>query len=305
MEQINSALNIMRRLPPSKIEFNISGLINLMPDLTDELLQRIDQPLKTGKDKKTGKLYLLCDYNRDGDSHRSPWSNEFDPPIEGGFMPPGWLRVIEEKANVVFDAYRSLYYEGGVSSVYLWDLSADGSGKPGSPFAGCFIIKKEIIEPQRRVSQGCWDSIHIIEVNPIAGSKKAKYKLTTSVMLTMSTEKGQAGSVNLSGSLTRQGKEQTLDVATEDSHVINMGMLIEEMEIDVRNQLDGIYIQKTREVVNSLRKPYDAANGEIGSVATGAGSAGLMGDLKGAMGKRSVVGGQGVALVGLGGLKKN
>jgi len=301
MEQINSALNIMRRLPPAKVEFNVSGLLNLMPDQTDELLQRIDQPLKTGKDKKTGKLYLLCDYNRDGDSHRSPWSNVYDPPIPKGegFMPPDWLRVIEEKANIVFDAYRNLYYEGGVSSAYLWDLSADGAGKPGSPFAGCFIIKKEIIEPQRRVSQGCWDSIHVIEVTPL-GNKKAKYKLTTSVMLTISTEKGQAGAVNLSGSLTRQGKEQTLDAPSDDNHVINIGMIIEEMEIDVRNQLDGIYIQKTREVVNSLRKPFDAANGEIGSVATGAATGGLIGGLKDAVNAR---GGGGVALPGLGSKK--
>lgn len=36
--------------------------------------------------------------------------------------------------NLLFDAYRELYYEGGTSSVYLWDL--DGG------FAGCFLVKK-------------------------------------------------------------------------------------------------------------------------------------------------------------------
>jgi capping protein beta len=38
------------------------------------------------------------------------------------------------EANELFDAYRELYFEGGLSSVYLWDL--DGG------FAGCFLIKK-------------------------------------------------------------------------------------------------------------------------------------------------------------------
>jgi len=217
-------------------------------------------------------------------------------------MPPDWLRSIEEKANIVFDAYRSLYYEGGISSAYLWDPSSDGDAKPGSPFAGCFIIKKEIIEQQRKVSQGCWDSIHIIDVVPTA-NKKAKYKLTTSVMLTMFTDKGHAGAVNLSGSLTRQGKEKVLDVNTDDDHVINIGKIIEEMETDIRGQLDSIYIQKTREIINSLRKPVDTANGAIESTSTGAVGASVMGDLRNAVGKRSMVGGAGVALPGLGGKK--
>jgi capping protein beta len=60
----------MRRLPPQQIEKNLSDLIDLVPDLCEELLSSIDQPLKIATDKKVGKDYLLCDYNRDGDSYR-------------------------------------------------------------------------------------------------------------------------------------------------------------------------------------------------------------------------------------------
>ena len=60
----------MRRLPPQKIERNLASLINIVPDLTEELLSAIDQPLKIRSCAKTGKEYLLCDYNRDGDSYR-------------------------------------------------------------------------------------------------------------------------------------------------------------------------------------------------------------------------------------------
>ena len=63
---INSALYTMRRLPPAKTEFNLSGLLNLLPEYTDELLQRVDQPLQVATDATTGQQYLLCDYNRDG-----------------------------------------------------------------------------------------------------------------------------------------------------------------------------------------------------------------------------------------------
>ncbi len=81
-----------------------------------------------------GRNYLVCDYNRDGDSHRSPWSNHYFPPLEDGFVPSEKLRAMEIEFNELFDAYRELYFEGGTSSVYLWDLEQG--------FAGCFLIKK-------------------------------------------------------------------------------------------------------------------------------------------------------------------
>jgi len=46
MSDVATALSLMRRLPPNKIEQNLSGMLNLLPEETDELLQRIDQPLQ-------------------------------------------------------------------------------------------------------------------------------------------------------------------------------------------------------------------------------------------------------------------
>lgn len=44
------------------------------------------------------------------------------------------MRKLEVAANESFDVYRELYYEGGVGSVYFWDLD-DG-------FAGVILLKK-------------------------------------------------------------------------------------------------------------------------------------------------------------------
>ena len=44
------------------------------------------------------------------------------------------MRKLEIAANEAFDVYRELYYEGGVGSVYFWDLE-DG-------FAGAILMKK-------------------------------------------------------------------------------------------------------------------------------------------------------------------
>lgn len=48
----------MRRLPPNKIEQNVSGLVNLVPEDTEELLQRIDQPLQEAIDNETVIILL-------------------------------------------------------------------------------------------------------------------------------------------------------------------------------------------------------------------------------------------------------
>lgn len=61
-------------------------------------------------------------------SHRSPWSNQYDPPLEDGSMPSDRLRQLEIDANNAFDQFRDMYFEGGVSSVYLWDLDHGFAG---------------------------------------------------------------------------------------------------------------------------------------------------------------------------------
>lgn len=241
-QQLDCALDLMRRLPPQQIEKNLSDLIDLVPDLCEDLLSSIDQPLKVASDKKVGKDYLLCDYNRDGDSYRSPWSNTYDPPLEDGAMPSESLRKLEKEANSAFDQYRELYFEGGVSSVYLWDLDTG--------FAGVILIKKAG-DGSKKI-KGCWDSIHVVEVQTKSSGRSAHYKLTSTSMLWLQTNKSGSGTMNLGGSLTRQ-VEQDASVSDSSPHIANIGKMVEEMENKIRNTLNEIYFGKTRDIVNGLR----------------------------------------------------
>ena len=52
----------MRRLPPNKIEQSVSGLLNLIPQETDEILQRVDQPLEEAVDPDSVLHLLLYDH---------------------------------------------------------------------------------------------------------------------------------------------------------------------------------------------------------------------------------------------------
>jgi len=49
-DAVATSLSLMRRMPPNKVEQNLSGLLNLLPEEQDELLQRIDQPLQEAID---------------------------------------------------------------------------------------------------------------------------------------------------------------------------------------------------------------------------------------------------------------
>ncbi|KAL3861421.1 hypothetical protein ACJMK2_007455 [Sinanodonta woodiana] len=241
-QQLDCALDLMRRLPPQKIEKNLSDLIDLVPNLCEDLLSSVDQPLKILRDKTVGKDYLLCDYNRDGDSYRSPWSNTYDPPLEDGTVPSEKLRRLEVEANNAFDQFREMYFEGGVSSVYLWDLDHG--------FAGVVLIKKAG-DGSKKI-KGCWDSIHVVEVQEKANGKSAHYKLTSTVMLWLQTTKEGSGTMNLGGSLTRQVEHDT-PISDASPHLVNIGKMIEEMENKIRSTLYEVYFSKTKDVVNGLR----------------------------------------------------
>lgn len=242
-QQLDCALDLMRRLPPQSIEENLAGLIDLVPSLCEDLLSSIDQPLKIAKDRESKRDFLLCDYNRDGDSYRSPWSNTYDPPIDDGNVPSDRLRELEIQANNAFDTYRELYFEGGVSSVYLWDLETSG-------FAGVVLIKK-VGDGSKKI-KGCWDSIHVFEVQEKSSGRNATYKLTSTVMLWLETNKDGSGMMKLGGSLTRQA-EQEFTVSDSSPHVANVGHMVEDMENKMRSTLNEIYFGKTKDIVNDVR----------------------------------------------------
>ncbi|KAJ2897065.1 autophagy protein atg22 [Zalerion maritima] len=247
---------------------HLSSLINLAPDLTEDLLSSVDQPLTIKRCRQSGRDYLLCDYNRDGDSYRSPWSNQFDPPLvddgggaggvgasganEGageGAVPSERVRKMEVKANEAFDIYRELYYEGGVNSVYFWNLD-DG-------FAGVVLLKK--VATPGSTSEGTWDSIHVFEA--IDRARMTHYKLTSTVILSLTSSSNNLGDMDLSGNMTRQ-IEQDMVVDGDESHIANIGRLVEDMELKMRNLLQEVYFGKAKDVVGDLRSVVSLSESE-------------------------------------------
>jgi capping protein beta len=223
-------------------------------DTIDELYQRVDVPLKVMEDGGAdGRQFILCEHNRDGDSYRSPWSNTYFPPLDDGFRPPERLRLLELHANEVFDYYRELYYgkSTSVASVYLWEK--DGNEKSGADFVGSILIRNKIDD------HNYWNSIHVVDVTMGKG-KACSYDLTSTILLSITPNDEETNphvrsrSTNVSGSISRHNVRECTLGNDDSGHIVNIGKFVEDVECSMRSELDGLYIQKTKSIVETIRK---------------------------------------------------
>ncbi|TKR96591.1 hypothetical protein L596_010591 [Steinernema carpocapsae] len=209
--KLDASLDLMRRLPPQNCEQHLKDLVRLSPHLCEDLLSSIDQPLKVARDK-TGKAYLLCDYNRDQDSYRSPWTNEYTPPLADGALPSDRIRKLEIEANHAFEVYRDMYYEGGITSAYFWGLEEG--------FAGVVLIKKEA--DGERGAEGCWDAMHVIETQEKAQGRTALYRLSTTLMMWLKSGNSRSGAMSNGGSISHQTQHERI-LTDQVTHLVNIG----------------------------------------------------------------------------------
>ncbi len=107
-DKLTCALDLLRRMPPQKFEHVLQCVLDVAPEISESVLSSVDQPMKIKQDTKAGRDYLLSDFNRDGDSFRSPWTNIYDPPLDDGVLPSDRLRQLEIDANHAFDQYREM-----------------------------------------------------------------------------------------------------------------------------------------------------------------------------------------------------
>lgn len=108
-------------------------------------------------------------------------------------------------------------------------------------------------------SSGEWDSIHVFEASE--RGRTSNYRLTSTVILSLSTKGASLGEVDLSGNMTRQ-VEQDLPVDNDEGHIANIGRLVEDMELKMRNLLQEVYFGKAKDVVGDLRSIGSLSEGQ-------------------------------------------
>jgi capping protein beta len=252
-------------MPIIDIDKNIDAISSVIydnDDLLNEFLQKVDNRTKVCKDDPKGE-FIMCEQNRDGDSYRSPISNQYFPPTDDAKYPSAPLRQLEETLNKMFKIYVKLYYSTAtLCSVYCWELGdtlADGYGVA--------VLIKNSLTDQKKINKGSWDSSNLITVtfeDGSAGKKKAKYNLISTVNLAMSFDSKICGKVCLSGTIARSSHftKDVNDYTNDEAHITNIGVLVEEMENSIRNTLDTVYCMKSKQIIDTAR--YNPTEGKPG-----------------------------------------
>jgi capping protein beta len=192
--KLQDCIHLINRLPVSNFDKSMTAISNLIydeDDLLNEFLQKLDNRIEICRDDILGE-FIKSEYNREGDSYRSPHSNNYFPHTDDEDLkyPSKELRDLEIKLNKIFQIYtRSYYSPNAIVSVYAWHLE-------GKNFAIAVLIRNST-QLEKDIDSGIWDSINI--VNVCFDKAEVVYKLTTTVSLQMTFE-----GVGLSGSISKQ-----------------------------------------------------------------------------------------------------
>eukprot|EP00804_Cyclotella_cryptica_P001320 CCRYP_020299-RA/>CCRYP_020299-RA protein AED:0.21 eAED:0.21 QI:37/1/1/1/1/1/3/172/288 len=219
---IQSCLDILRRTNPDDAEEIFSCLTKLVtPEVARELHRCISVPLKVcaGGCEKT---ILGC-----------PQTN-----ISGNKAISHRLVKLQSQFNDLFSIYRELYYgKSSLSSVHLWDTDSTG-------FAGCFLLYNTTKDDDagngdNNDDVSRWSSIHIVEAS------KCKDKWLYSLESTIYISIPRVPDTTISGSLTKRRQRKVSITGNDEVHISNIGKFIEDMENEMRSEIEGLYIQKT------------------------------------------------------------
>ena len=252
---IQNCIQLNQLMPVKDLEKTIDAISNPIydyDDLLNEFLQKVDT--RTSVCNDDDNPFIKCEQNREGDSYRSPKSNKFFPPTDEGRYPSPKLRELEQRLNAMFRQYTKLYYSSSaISSCYCWDL-----GSSIEEGFGVAAVIKNVIDNVQSVRAGNWDSSNIVTVKFHKDGDKLKgtYSLTTTINVGVGFKSKTSGEVELSGIVARN-KEVTKTLKTYCDPVKQVeiiGSLIEDMESELRETINTIYVQKSEEIIDLARR---------------------------------------------------
>ncbi|EAX87407.1 F-actin capping protein, beta subunit, putative [Trichomonas vaginalis G3] len=248
---VTAGLDLLRHVPPKDIEDRMFDLFQLKPDLTEEMISAVDIPLKVETDKDTQQGFIKCDYNRDGDSYRSPFTHKYYPPLPDGQQISPKLRKLEELANKAFGSYLNLFFRYGTISVYCWDLDDISFG------LGVFVRKDTDSTEGFLGSINCSDIFTITEKS----SGQYDYEMVSSILLEVKVDVPKSKPVVLSGGCA-DSKIKTLTAKDNIEMLVNIGTMIEDNAANFMEHVKQIYVSKMSEILSYTKGTAFVVAGE-------------------------------------------
>ena len=111
------------------------------------------------------------------------------------------------------------------------------------------------VDKSAGIEDGTWDAVHLVTTT-IDASNKVKYRLNSTIFLFVESHGDAWGQLKVGGQVLKVREDyQTIDPKANlhDFHLKNIGRLIEANENDMRGESTGIYITKSKQIINTGR----------------------------------------------------
>ena len=202
--------------------------------------------------------FIQCEFTKDNNSYRSPWSNKFFPPTESTKILPKELRELEEKINQLIKLYLKIYYsEDALSSAYI--LFQDEQISYGF---NCYIyIKSKVKNSEYLNDDSFLESTNIVSVkfmqertdDPNKKKIKVIYKTNTIFLFKLSLKNYENCVFNGTKYCDCLKTNYISNFFDYENHLKYIGKSIEENEANLRLKLEKIYLEKNNYICKDIR----------------------------------------------------
>merc|ERR1712153_91838 len=179
-----------------------------------------ERPAEIAEDAETGQKWLKSEYNCDGPelSHRSPFTNVYEPPFPDGMLPTPELREIEMRSNELLSLYHPMYYESAICSAYVFAAQ-------GCDFGAAWLIKQGTTTKSDGLTNAGWDGFHVFEVSH-GGEESgvATYKLLSEIDVQLESNTEETGSLSMSYASDPLQVQDEMAYDEINTQAINMAM---------------------------------------------------------------------------------
>lgn len=243
---VSTCLDVLQKISNFNLENNLSLLSYLLPDdlSIDELYQNIILPLKGGVPSNK-ENNISIQHNLYRTAAQSSVFYTYIPDRMDELVLPLDLRELELQANEVFDSYCKQYYRDGVSSCYFWKNN-------NSTLNGCILLRKEL-KNDNFLKSGFLNSIHMVKIE--LKNSCLNYKLESNLFINFDVE-CKVDKINFCGWVWRY--KEDINILSKNTtnlnfdHIKTFGKMIEDIENDIRSNLEILYLRKCKEVLNSI-----------------------------------------------------
>lgn len=248
-----AAHDLLRHVEPNRTEERLHQIYHINNSLIEDLCSTVDVPLQVAVDPETQQSYIKCDFNRDCDSYRSPYTNKYYPDLEDGIMPPESLRKIEIISQKGFETYKKLYFgDSAVLSVYAWEIDEKKFG------IGVFV--KKDVDSLLRDGSKIGGSISCSDVIEVGSEDDGLflYDMVSTILLDCKLGTALNNPIELSGGIADH-KSYYGKAVNELQHLINIGQIIEENASTFMEKVKKIYVGKMEEIFSYTKSSTEKA----------------------------------------------